>query len=87
MYDGSLKADSLTAGFNKCYSYLNLDNHPGIIINPITLPIDVGLTLVVTPRWMFVATLTRPYTYHQGMPVYVDGYAYTGILNVQVTEK
>lgn len=36
---------------------------------------------------MFLATLTGPYAEHQGMPVYPDGYAYTGILNVQVSEK
>ena len=35
---------------------------------------------------MFLATLVRPYAEHRGMPVYVDGYAYTGILNVQVTD-
>jgi len=42
--------------------------------------------LIVTPKWMFLATLTRPYAEHRGMPVYVDGYAYTGILNIQVTD-
>jgi hypothetical protein len=31
---------------------------------------------------MFVSTLTSPYAHHQGMPVYIDGYAYTGIINV-----
>ena len=36
---------------------------------------------------MFVATLTGPYTMNDGMPVYVDGYAYAGIINVQVVEK
>lgn len=48
---------------------------------------EVGVTIIVTPKWMFVATLTGPYTHHQGMPVYIDGYAYTGIINVQNTEK
>jgi hypothetical protein len=36
---------------------------------------------------MFVATLAGPYTIHKGMPVYIDGYAYVGILNIQETEK
>jgi hypothetical protein len=36
---------------------------------------------------MFVSTLSGPYTYHKEMPVYIDGYAYTGILNMQITEK
>ena len=36
---------------------------------------------------MFVATLAGPYTTHKNMPVYLDGYAYAGILNIQETEK
>jgi len=40
------------------------------------------VTILVTPKWMFVATLTGPYTKNKGLPVYVDGYAYAGILNI-----
>lgn len=36
---------------------------------------------------MFVATLTGPYTEHNGLPVYADPYAYVGIFNIQTTEK
>lgn len=36
---------------------------------------------------MFIATLTAPYTHNQGMPVYIDGYAYAGIFNIQTIEK
>lgn len=53
----------------------------------LTIDIDVGVTVIVTPKWLFVATLTGPYTYNHGMPVYIDGYAYTGIINVQDVEK
>ena len=36
---------------------------------------------------MFLAPLTGPYATHQGLPVYIDGYAYTGIIDIQVTEQ
>ena len=73
LHESALKAEPLIATYRKCYMLLNLDRTP-----------DAGITLIVTPKWMFVATLTAPYTQHNGMPVYVDGYAFTGILNVQV---
>lgn len=49
--------------------------------------IEAGLTIIVSPNWMFVATLTGPYTRHNGHPVYVDPYAYVGIMNIQNTVK
>jgi hypothetical protein len=55
---------------------------------------ESGITIIVTPNWMFVATLTGHYTKHsiyapdlREVPVYADPYAYCGILNVQVTQK
>lgn len=36
---------------------------------------------------MFVAPLVGPYTIYQGLPVYLDAYAYLGIVNVQVVEE
>jgi hypothetical protein len=71
LHESALKAEPLIATYRKCYMMLNLDRSP-----------DAGVTIIVTPKWMFVATLTGPYTQHNGMPVYVDGYAYTGIINV-----
>ena len=47
----------------------------------------MGITLIVTPKWMFLAALTGPYAEQQGMPVYADGLAYTGIFNLQVSQK
>lgn len=76
LHDSALKAEPLISTYRKIYTLLNLEHH-----------VDVGITIIVTPKWMFVATLTGPYTEFAGMPVYLDGYAYTGILNVQITEK
>ncbi len=36
---------------------------------------------------MFIAPLVRPYTVYQGLPVYIDAYAYLGIVNIQVVEQ
>jgi hypothetical protein len=54
-----------------------------------------GITIVVAPEWMYVATVHQPYHYEKhldtvknkelenGVPVYLDGFAYAGILNIQ----
>jgi len=75
LHDSALKSESLLAEYRKCYQYLKLDKHP-----------DVGITIIVTPKWLFVAPLTSPYTEQHGMPVYADAYAYLGILNIQNLE-
>ena len=49
--------------------------------------VDYGITMIVSPKWVFVSVLTNPYSEFKGMPVYVDAYAYTGVFNIQVTEK
>ena len=54
----------------------------------------LGVTLVIAPQWMFLATIANPYHREQhlgiegkdlegGVPVYLDGFAYSGILNIQ----
>ncbi len=76
IFDGSvLKDDNLINAYSKLYAHLNLDNHP-----------DVGITLITTPKWMLLTTLTGPYSQHRGYPVYADAYAFCGIFNIQSTE-
>ncbi|CDW89049.1 UNKNOWN [Stylonychia lemnae] len=79
----SLKEDHLINGYNKIHQFLQLDDHP-----------ESGLTIIATPNWMFVTTITGPYTKHtiyapdqRVVPVYADPYAYCGILNIQNTQK
>ena len=56
----------------------------------------LGITLLVTPQWMFLATVQKPYHREQqidfevegkqedgGIPLYLDGLAYSGIINLQ----
>jgi hypothetical protein len=56
--------------------------------------LKLGLTLIVTPEWMFLATIANPYHLEtnlqvpghdkeQGTPMYLDGFAYCGLLNIQ----
>lgn len=54
---------------------------------------DIGITLICTPKWMFLGALCQPYHNEDqldipgrdlegGVAVYLDGYAYAGIVNV-----
>jgi len=36
---------------------------------------------------MFVAPLVGPYSHHEGLPLYLDGYAYAGLVNFQTVQK
>lgn len=76
IHETSLKPEALIQEYRKLFTYLKLDAQP-----------EVGLTLIVTPKWMFIAPLVAPYTVFRGLPVYADAYAYLGIVNVQVVEE
>ena len=63
--------------YRRCSELLRLQTRP-----------DVGLTVLITPRWMFVALLTQPYaTATLGMPVYLDGLAFSGLISLQTIDK
>jgi hypothetical protein len=80
----SLNIDSVMHGYRKAYGFLKLNDH-----------YDSGLTVVVSPNWMFVTRLYQAYHYEKmlpglkgtelesGVPVYLDGFAYAGIINLQ----
>lgn len=80
----SFNAESIMHGYRKAYGFLKLnDNYAA------------GLTIVVTPNWMFITRLYSPYHLEKmmpglsgadledGVPVYLDGFAYAGIVNLQ----
>ena len=47
----------------------------------------MGITLIVSPRWLFVSILTQPYTTTaNGNPVYLDGFDFAGLLSLQTAE-
>lgn len=46
-----------------------------------------GLTIVITPKWLFVAVISNPYvTNNRAIPVYLDGFAFCGLVNLQTVE-
>lgn len=48
---------------------------------------NLGLTVVVTPKWIFVTLLSNPYVKTSNeIPVYLDGYAFCGLVNLQTVE-
>jgi hypothetical protein len=81
--DGDFNVEGLQLGYKKLYNFIGLSRKP-----------NAGLTCIVTKSWMFMAILTQPYhretdidlpepTQDGGIPVYLDGFAYAGILNMQ----
>ena len=78
-----LNQDGLFFAYKKMFGFLELQSKR-----------NVGLTLIVAPRWMFLAQIDQPYHFEQdldvpgadlenGIGVYLDGFAYSGILNLQ----
>jgi len=65
-------------------NFLQIDEYP-----------DTGITLIVAPKFMFLAPMYRPYHIEKGVevpggkefddtvPIYHDGFAFAGILNLQ----
>jgi hypothetical protein len=49
---------------------------------------DLGLTMVLTPKWIMLCVLTGPYMVGpSGLPSYLDGFAFTGLVTIQNSEK
>ena len=44
-----------------------------------------GVTLIVTPVWMFLGVISQPYHVDPNteIPLYLDGFAYAGIMTLQ----
>ena len=70
-----MAAEGLKYAFKKIAEFLRL---------PEMAPHGVGLTVIVTPVWMFVAILNDPYHVEPEteLPLYLDGFAYAGIYNL-----
>jgi hypothetical protein len=49
---------------------------------------EVGITVIVSPKWMFVGLLTNPYTTNSnGSPVFLDGFSFSGLVSLQTVDK
>ena len=81
--NGEFTTEGLQYGYKKLYNFLGLHKKT-----------DAGLTVIVTQKWMYMSVVHQPYHREQeidlpeskqdgGVPVYLDGFAYAGILNLQ----
>jgi hypothetical protein len=75
--ESKISEEGLTFGYNKCRGFLRLKQRP-----------DVGLTVLVSPKWMFVGVLSNSYTTNSnGCPVFLDGFSFAGLVSLQTVEK
>ena len=73
----SLSSEGLLYAYTKCAVFLGLKDND-----------HAGVTMLLTDKWMMVAELDKPYmTTGSGVPCYLDGFAYAGILQLQNVEK
>jgi len=69
--------EGLTFAYNKCLGFLKLKDRQ-----------EVGVTVMVSPKWMFVGLLTNSYTTNSnGSPVFLDGFAFSGLVSLQTVDK
>lgn len=73
-----MNADGLQYSYKKIATFLQLKENA-----------DEGFTIIISPQWMFVGAVNRPYHYEKDrdgreLPVYLDGFAYAGIVNLQL---
>ena len=68
-----INESGLIHAFNACRDVLKLQTRP-----------EIGFTVLVTMKWMFVCITTQPYTCNEhGLPVYLDGFSYAGLVSLQ----
>ena len=68
--DQNLSSEGLLYSYTKCAVFLGLKEDE-----------SAGVTCLLTPKWMMVAQVCNPYMLTQeGYPVYLDGFAYAGLV-------
>lgn len=72
-----LTMEGLKFAYNQIYEFLKLKEKQ-----------DWGITICMSPSWLFVGALNRPYHIEkqpvgEDIPVYLDGFAYAGHFNLQ----
>ena len=73
---GDWADDGLQSVYMKCAEFLRFKSRP-----------DVGMTVMIAPKWMFVCLVTQPYAHtSRGNPVYLDGLSFAGLVTLQITE-
>ena len=68
--------NGLQSVYMKCAEFLRFKSRP-----------DVGINVLIAPKWMFVCPVTQPYAHTaHGNPVYLDGLSFAGLVSLQITE-
>ena len=63
--------------YSRCCEFLRLSTRP-----------NVGITVIVSPRWFFLCILTQPYCQSpSGNPVYLDGFDFAGLVSLQQIDE
>ena len=63
--------------YSRCSEFLRLNTRP-----------NVGITVIVSPRWFFLCILTQPYcSSPSGNPVYLDGFDFAGLVSLQLIDE
>jgi hypothetical protein len=69
----AITPEGLIYAFTKCSAFLGVKDME-----------EEGMTLVVTPKWLMIVPLKDAYMISdEGNPVYLDGFAFTGLVNIQ----
>jgi len=68
-------ATQIAEVYRRCASFLRISTKP-----------NLGVTVLMSPRWFFLCTLSQPYAHaDNGHPVYLDGFDFAGLFTLQTT--
>lgn len=69
----AITPEGLMYAYTKCAAFLSVKDME-----------KEGMTLIVTPKWVMLVPLKDAYLFTEdGCPVYLDGFAFTGLFNLQ----
>lgn len=68
----AITPEALKYGYSKCATFLGITDAE-----------KDGLTLLITPKWIMLVSLAAPYLISEAdYPVYLDGFAFAGLINL-----
>lgn len=77
MTEMNLSSEGLVYSYTKCAVFLGLKDED-----------TAGITVLLSKKWMMVSQIDKPYMHSsEGHPVYLDGLAFAGLVQLQEVEK
>ena len=68
----AITPEGLIYAYTKCSTFLDVSNME-----------QEGMTLLVTPKWVMMVPLKDAYLFNEeGIPMYLDGFAFAGLLSL-----